>query len=69
MFWAAVPKTSVHKNHDSFTAKSKIGLARKRSMPAPAYNPDGPENGCHFEFRILIATASYGRHYARAFLF
>ena len=38
---AAVPKAAVHKNGEALAAEDEIGAARKRLMPAPAFDTGG----------------------------
>jgi len=69
MFRAAVPKATVNKQHQPFSAKHKIWPAKKFLVSPPARNSICPQNRNQFEFRILVSFGFNRGHNLRPFPF
>lgn len=66
MFWAPVPKTSVHKYCESGRSEDEIGFAEQRLATSPARYAVLTQQARQSDFRLSVSTPTNAGHDFRA---
>lgn len=63
VFWAAVPKATVHKNRQMGFAEYEVWFTKVFLMPSPAFATVFAKKFRERQFRSLVPAAANARHY------